>query len=379
MACRKHNRPSRIIGITKDLRLIGFDTHKVNEKTAPAEWPAEGLESVAACPVCSSAQRRVLYSGLRDRVFFCAKGEWTLQECLSCGSAYLDPRPTPDTIHLAYQTYYTHQKTDRLPAKELRGARWLQRLLANGYKNWRFGADYRPSNILGVPIAFLLPPMRAVMDREFRHLPRPFSGARLLDIGFGDGKFLEDARAIGWGVVGIDPDPEVVKNARELGLDVHTGLEAFTVEAGLFDVITISHVMEHVHEPKAVLEACYRLLKPGGRLWLETPNIKSLGASRFRHSWRGLEPPRHLVLFNRQSLRAALGAAGFSSICDLPQPSPSAVMYAMSQRIEDGLDPNIEIPVPALTRAEAILARLVEWAFKSRKEFIAMMATKGAN
>jgi 2-polyprenyl-3-methyl-5-hydroxy-6-metoxy-1,4-benzoquinol methylase len=321
----------------------------------------------------------VLYSGLRDRVFFCAKGEWTLQECLSCGSAYLDPRPTPDTIHQAYQTYYTHQKTDRLPAKELHGARWLQRLLANGYKNWRFGTDYRPANVLGVPIAFLLPSKRVVMDREFRHLPRAFSGARLLDIGFGDGKFLEDARAIGWGVVGIDPDPEVVKNARELGLDVHTGLETFIEESGLFDVITISHVMEHLHEPKAVLETCYRLLKPGGRLWLETPNIKSLGASRFRHSWRGLEPPRHLVLFNRRSLRAALDAAGFSSIYDLPQPSPSTVMYAMSQRIEDGLDPNIEIPIPTLTRAEAILARSIEWAFKSRKEFISMMATKVAN
>jgi 2-polyprenyl-3-methyl-5-hydroxy-6-metoxy-1,4-benzoquinol methylase len=360
--------------------LIDLDRRKLNEKTAPTEWPIEGLEAVAACPVCFSGLRQVLFDGLRDRVFFCPLGEWTLQECLSCGSAYLDPRPTPETIHLAYQTYYTHQKTDRLPSEELRGARWLQRLLANGYKNWRFGTDFQPSNILGVPIAFLLPPMRAVMDREFRHLPRAFPGARLLDIGFGDGKFLESVRAIGWEVVGIDPDPEVVKNARERGLDVHAGgLEVFLGEDSLFDVITISHVMEHVHEPRAVLESCYRLLKPGGRLWIETPNIKSLGASHFRNNWRGLEPPRHLVLFNCQSLRAALMLAGFSDIKDLSQPSPTAVMYAMSHRIEDGLDPNTDMPVAALNRAESVVARFVEWVFKSRKEFIAMTAIKSAS
>lgn len=357
--------------------MIDLDTHKRNEKKEPAEWPVDGLETVAACPVCFSDRRRVLYSGLRDRIFFCTLGEWTLQECLSCGSAYLDPRPTPDTIYLAYQTYYTHQKVDRIPAEELHGARWLQRLLANGYKNWRFGTNFQPSNTLGVPIAFLLPSMRAVMDREFRHLPRPFPGARLLDIGFGDGKFLQNAHAIGWEVVGIDPDPEVVKNARELGLDVHAGgLEVFLGEANLFDVITISHVMEHVHEPRAVLESCYRLLKPGGRLWIETPNIRSLGASRFRSNWRGLEPPRHLVLFNFQSLRTALALAGFSDINYLPQPSPSAVMYAMSHRIEQGLDPNIDIPVPALNRLEAIVARFAEWVFKARREFIAISATK---
>lgn len=361
------------------MRLIDSDTYQMNENTVPVEWPAEGLEVVARCPVCLSDRRRLLYSGLRDRVFFCAMGEWNLQECQSCRSAYLDPRPTPDTIHMAYQTYYTHLKTDRVPAAQLHGLRWLQRVLANGYKNYRFGTSYQPSNILGLPLALLLPPMRVVMDREFRHLPRPHPGAKLLDVGFGDATFLECARTIGWEVVGIDPDPEVVTKARAIGLDVHAGgLEVFIGKACLFDVITISHVIEHVHDPRGVLESCYRLLKPGGRLWLETPNIRSIGASRFRHNWRGLEPPRHLVLFNGQSLRAVLGAEGFSDIRDLPQPSPSGVMYAMSQRIEDGRDPNIESRVRFLTRVEAILARVVEWVFKSRKEFIAMMAVKSA-
>jgi 2-polyprenyl-3-methyl-5-hydroxy-6-metoxy-1,4-benzoquinol methylase len=350
--------------------------HRIN---ATLEWPAEGLEIVVACPVCQSKQRRVLYSGLQDRVFFCAAGAWTLKECLSCGSAYLDPRPTPETIHLAYQTYYTHQKTDRRPANELHGVRLLQRLFANGYKNWRFGTNFKPSNILGIPLAYLLSSLRAVMDREFRHLPRAFKGARLLDIGFGDGRFLDDAKTLGWEVVGIDTDPEVVKKASLRGLEVYAGgVDVLAGEDGSFDIITISHVIEHVHEPRSVLRSCYRLLKPGGRLWLETPNINSLGRSRFQQNWRGLESPRHLTIFSHQSLRKVLESVGFSNIQDLPQPSPCSIMYAASQRIQDGLDPNANSPVSVSLRVEVVLAIFVEWLLRSRKEFLAMVATKSS-
>lgn len=344
---------------------------------AASSWPVDGIESVDSCPVCADKERRVLHNVLRDRIFFCAPGEWTLHECLGCGSAFLDPRPTPETIHLAYQNYYTHQQSERLPPENLHGVRWMQRVLANGYKNWRFGTNLQPSSILGVPVAFLMPANRATLNRQFRHLPPLATRGCLLDVGFGDGSFLENAKSVGWDVVGVDPDLETVKNARQRGLNVYHGsLETLVDMKNHFDVITMSHVIEHMHDPMASLRACYRLLKPGGQIWLDTPNIKSLGHSHFQENWRGLEPPRHLVLFNSKSLRAALLEVGFSGVKYLPQPSPCDGVYTLSQRIKDGLDPHIDAPITLKLRIEIAMTKFVEMLFKSRREFIAMTAIK---
>ena len=76
--------------------------------TATTEWPRDGLEAVAACPVCGGERRVRMYDGLRDRLFS-APGEWALWRCGGCRSAYLDPRPTAETLGLAYADYMHHQ------------------------------------------------------------------------------------------------------------------------------------------------------------------------------------------------------------------------------------------------------------------------------
>jgi 2-polyprenyl-3-methyl-5-hydroxy-6-metoxy-1,4-benzoquinol methylase len=364
-------------GVKLEQNMIELETHCAAKQLDLAKWPTDGLESLKACPVCESSQRRVLYDEMRDKVFFCAPGEWVLHECMNCGSSYLDPRPTPATIYLAYRTYYTHQRAERIPTATLRGVKYLKRIMANGYRNWRFNADFSPSNSLGVLLAFLLPSERTAIEHESRHLPRRPQYGRLLDIGFGDGAFLDIARAMGWDVTGIDPDSKVVNNALQRGLNVYQGgLEVMAQERGAFDVITMSHVIEHVHDPIEVLQTCNRLLKPGGQLWIETPNINSLGRSRFQHSWRGLETPRHLVLFNGRSLRGALQRAGFTNVQDVSQTSPCSVIYSMSQRIEAGLDPYVETPTPAWLRFEIIMARFAEFWLKPRREFLSVTAKK---
>ena len=75
-------------------------------------WPDNELELLKYCPVCGSRERELLHTGLRDRVFGVAPGDWTLHRCLECQSAYLDPRPTLATIGQAYTNYYTHQTND---------------------------------------------------------------------------------------------------------------------------------------------------------------------------------------------------------------------------------------------------------------------------
>jgi len=289
-------------------------------------WPSDGVESVEFCPICFGQARRVLHSGLSDNR---APGLWELNRCLKCRSVFLNPRPTLETIHLAYENYHTHRQFEQIPAQDLQGVRWLQRVLANGYKNWKFGTDLQPSSIVGVPVAFFMPVNRAILNRQFRHLPPCPTGGRLLDVGFGDGGFLENAKSVGWEVVGVDIDSETVNSARQRGLNVHQGsLDVFCDTCDSFDVITMSHVIEHLHDPITALRAVYRLLKPNGHLWLETPNINSLGHQYFQRNWRGLEPPRHLVLFDPQSLHNALIEVGFTTISNLPQPSPCDGVYA---------------------------------------------------
>src|SRR3954451_11454477 len=75
-----------------------------------SDWPAGGLEAQSTCPACGSHDREPLHSDLRDRVFGAAPGDWSLVRCLACGSAYLDPRPTRDTIGIAYSSYFTHDE-----------------------------------------------------------------------------------------------------------------------------------------------------------------------------------------------------------------------------------------------------------------------------
>jgi SAM-dependent methyltransferase len=94
---------------------------------------------------------------------------------------------------------------------------------------------------------------------------------------------------------------------RRHGLHVHLGaLSELVLPGSTFDVVTMSHVIEHVPDPLALLRECHRLLKPGGRLIAVTPNANSLGHHQFGSDWTWLDPPRHLHLFSPTTL-AQLG------------------------------------------------------------------------
>jgi SAM-dependent methyltransferase len=80
---------------------------------------------------------------------------------------------------------------------------------------------------------------------------------------------------------------------------------------GSFDAVVLSHVVEHVADPLALLAACRRLLRPGGTLALATPNIDSRGHERFGAAWLHLDVPRHLFLFSRSGLAALFARVGF--------------------------------------------------------------------
>lgn len=305
-------------------------------------WPANELEHVHACPVCDSTSRELLHKELVDNVFFVAAGRWQLHRCTQCRCAYLDPRPDPASIAKAYDNYYTHTATDRGDADAAsRGKdRW-----SNGYLNRRYGTRYQPASALGVALAPLLPRRRQKLDAAFRYLPKPHHGQTLLDIGCGNGDFLLKARDAGWTVSGIDPDPKAVLAATRRGLDVQCGdINVLAERSSCFDAITLSHVLEHVHEPVAFMQAVRRLLKPGGIVYIDTPNIDSRGASFWGKNWRGLETPRHLVLFTLDGLQALLQRTGFGHVSIKRRTMVRKFLYLASLRMQRGESPYARQP-----------------------------------
>jgi SAM-dependent methyltransferase len=141
------------------------------------------------------------------------------------------------------------------------------------------------------------------------------SGAKkgaLLDVGCGNGRFLSLMREAGWEVRGVEPDPVAAKIAQEEnGIPVTVGaLDHAELADESFDAITLNHVIEHVHDPVALLSQCRRVLKPHGTAVIVTPNIESFGHETFGPCWRGLEPPRHLHLFSLRALRNCCERAG---------------------------------------------------------------------
>ena len=308
-----------------------------------ADWPLQDTEQVDACPTCGHTTWQVLHAGLRDLAFGAAPGAWTLVQCDVCGCAFLERRPTPQSIARAYATYYTHEgSAASQPDAPGVGAR-LRRMLANGYRNRLYGSRLRPSlGPIGTLAGWAVPDARARVAREAPGLlgarpPEP-GVSRLLDVGSGSGRLLKLARSAGWVAMGVEPDAAACAVARESGLDI-IAAQLDEVPASFdarFDRIVLSHVIEHVYDPAAMLRHCRRLLRPDGVLWLETPNLDSFGHAQFGADWRGLEPPRHLVLFRCAELKRLLGAAGFSRIADAGPRDVTSVLFEVSARIREG-------------------------------------------
>jgi 2-polyprenyl-3-methyl-5-hydroxy-6-metoxy-1,4-benzoquinol methylase len=335
-------------------------------------WPADGLESVSACQLCGSSDRTPIFSGLRDYFFGCATGAWSLYRCESCKSGYLDPRPNQQTIGMAYSRYYTHQQPKIVSSK----LRKIWHALRNDYLSASFGLKSAEVMWPGRWLIRLFPVLRQGIDTGLARNLEPLSGVqgKLLDVGCGNGNFLDFARRAGWQVRGLDFDPAAVAAARARELDVLEGTIALLDgERECYDRITLSHVLEHIYDPWETLASCHRLLKPGGVLWLETPNMNSNGQRIFGPHWRGLEPPRHLHLFSRKCLRDKIVKIGFSQVEDRFSSFATGAMWRDSRTImvKAGAERRLGVGVLGWLFAEIKAMFFVE-----SREFITMVCVK---
>jgi SAM-dependent methyltransferase len=229
---------------------------------------------------------------------------------------WLDPMPLPEDLHKAYQSYYTHET--RPPSS---GA--IGRLFAaakRGYLANRFGYGEGVSlleRLIGV-LPWVYPGRPAELDFSVMWLRRPISddseqhAPRLLDVGAGSGWLVEQMSSLGWQAEGVDFDPRAVEQAHARQIKMHLGsLAEQNFAESSFDAVTMSHSIEHVPDPAGLLAQARRILRAGGRLSIATPNTRSRLRRKFCEHWFAFDPPRHLYLFNRDSLASALRKAGF--------------------------------------------------------------------
>jgi 2-polyprenyl-3-methyl-5-hydroxy-6-metoxy-1,4-benzoquinol methylase len=270
------------------------------------------------CPECylCGAPGKPLYQGLQDRHYNTA-GWWNLKQCsnLDCGLAWLDPMPLAEDIGKAYRNYFTHRDREDVSHSIYRRLRRSgYRFLRDGYLKSKYGYPISGCTKFKSLLSFLLyllPPHRSGIDISVMRLSSVSDG-RLLDVGCGNGDLLNIMQGLGWKAEGVDFDPVAVEVARKNSLTVKCGkMQEQSYPDNYFEAITMSHFIEHVHDPKESVRECHRILKPGGRLIVVTPNIGSLGHSLFRSSWRDLDPPRHLHIFSLKSFRHLAEDAGF--------------------------------------------------------------------
>ncbi|MBL0220813.1 MAG: class I SAM-dependent methyltransferase [Myxococcales bacterium] len=251
----------------------------------------DAIERVEACELCggrSFRPRRVW----KDLLLF-GPQTWRLVSCEDCSLHFISPRPTRSAIGAFYPDDYPAHLAAPTTPKAWQRAVSSQASARRGLL-WRTWIHFR-------------------QDLSWYRFPRWHGEGHVLDVGCGSGgRYLDVLRGLGWSTYGVEPSAQAVAAASANGHQAVVGTaeqQHFPNES--MDVVTMWHVLEHTHSPSQALDACFRTLRPGGRLSLCVPNYASLQAAMFGRFWWSCDAPRHLFQFTRPTIRRFLEQAGF--------------------------------------------------------------------
>ena len=160
---------------------------------------------------------------------------------------------------------------------------------------------------------------------------------QLLEIGAGTGTFAAFMKRSGWQVIGLEPDPAARQIAKDVnGIALLDTSELFELPAEHFDVITMWHVLEHVHRLHDYMDQLKRLLKPGGVLLIAVPNYTSFDAQLYGRFWAAYDVPRHLYHFSPASMRTLLKQHGLRLETIRPMWFDSFYVSMLSEKYKNG-------------------------------------------
>jgi SAM-dependent methyltransferase len=269
-----------------------------------------GGASRRSCSACGSIALSPWLQGLQDYLFG-VPGRWDMARCSDCGTLSLDPMPTADQIAGFYKNYFTHVSIG--PVTQGSTGTRLRRTFASTLRS-PFEHQGAAARVARTLVRCVLPRAGQTLHRSYAFLGADAAGLQALDFGCGNGELVRRLSALGIHARGTDFDSKALATCRAAGLDVMPIEECNQLPSGSVDLATCMNVIEHVPHPEGVLRLLRRLLRPRGRLLLETPNATSWMALAMGDRWRGLEVPRHLNIFSPAGLSSLLVRSGFSVV-----------------------------------------------------------------
>ncbi len=265
------------------------------------------METISHCPLC----RKDLYNSDINKLpkaFLSGKdtlvtgNRFTIETCRHCGFLFTNPRPKQEEISKYYhsEAYISHTVKK-------------QSLMDRIY----FGVQK-------IMLARKINLLKKHTKPNFR---------KLLDYGCGTGAFLNQASLSSFVTVGYEPEHYARKIAQNKGLDVAGKKEkVLGNNTQTYHVISLWHVLEHLHEYPSILNDFYTKLNPGGILLIAVPIANSADAQHYKNHWAAWDLPRHLYHFTRESLVKGCNQTGFKLIENKGMPFDSYYISWLSEQ-----------------------------------------------
>jgi len=178
--------------------------------------------------------------------------------------------------------------------------------------------------------------VRTYMLGRKRRLTEKASGqgsGHILDVGSGTGFFLNEMKNNGWQVSGTEKSPGArIFAKKEFGLDIYNPEQLFIYKDESFEVITLWHVLEHIHRLNDNMKTFARLLKPEGKLVIAVPNHNSYDANHYKEFWAAWDVPRHLWHFGPDQMEQLGAKHGFRLTSMHTMPFDSFYVSLLSEK-----------------------------------------------
>ena len=161
---------------------------------------------------------------------------------------------------------------------------------------------------------YFSPITRARYNEVLDSFEKHRSSNKILDIGCGYGFFLEVAKERGWEVYGTELSDEAIAICEAKGIKTFKGKiidNSYSDEK--FDIITSFEMIEHINYPIEYTQQIKRLLKPGGKAYVTTPNFNAVLRYRLKEAYNVIEYPNHLIYFTKNTLQSLFEQHGFET------------------------------------------------------------------
>ncbi|MEM8900826.1 MAG: class I SAM-dependent methyltransferase [Bacteroidota bacterium] len=232
----------------------------------------------SCCPVCASEN---IQPKLTAKDYTVSHEEFEIWECGDCSLRFTQGIPVEEEIGKYYQSeeYISHSNTNK-------------GIISTAYQIVR---------------QYTLKMKKNLVEKD-----SGLSEGSILDIGCGTGEFLSVMQSAGWSVKGLEPDEGARTQAEELlGNQVFKPSQLFQESPASYDVISMWHVLEHVHQLHEYIKKIHEILKPNGTLFIAVPNYLSKDAASYQKDWAAYDVPRHLYHFTPQALSQLVSQYGF--------------------------------------------------------------------